>query len=95
MSVKKRGAAGFTAGTAMHPDRGGRMPAARARDKAPTRQDVVDALLNLDDEGFNYIASMVWQQSMHAGGFVDKAGWAHLRDVLEWYLNAKQERAAR
>jgi len=61
-------------------------------DQPPTNQnrdDVVDALRQLNDEGFAYIVAMVWQQSKHAGGFTDKVGWLKLRHAAETYLHIR------
>lgn len=63
----------------------------------PRRRAVIAAIAALDDEGFNAIAWATWQQSMTAGGYKDKAGWDHLRRVLDRYteLEMKEARNAR
>ena len=53
-----------------------------------SREDVLDALRRLDDEGFNYLVVQLWQQASSAGGFKDKTGWHRLQDVTKTFMDA-------
>lgn len=47
------------------------------------RTAFMNAVFNLDEEGFNALAWMIYQQSKTAGGFKDREGWARVRAAAE------------
>jgi hypothetical protein len=57
------------------------LPPGLAVDQA--RAALLSAVLNLDDEGFNAIAWMIYQQAKTAGGFKDREGWLRVRTAAE------------
>lgn len=57
----------------------------------------VDAIADLNEEGFNYVSWMVYQQSTTAGGFTDHEGWLKLRqagEALPYIADANAKLAA-
>lgn len=49
------------------------------------RTVIAAAILNLDEESFNFIARQVYQTIKASDGFKDKVGWLRLRTACEGY----------
>ena len=50
------------------------------------RMLLLDPIVALDEEGFNYLAAIIWQTSKMTAGFRDKAGWYSVRTAFEQYM---------